>query len=179
MRQAIRWVWNAIGGALQFWAVVGLVRAWLSEEAVSIATYSVSTAFAMQTYGAVVVGAGIFLVHWNRDAFVRWRQRRRARRPKVAFKQLSNKILAEFMAIERSIALDFILARSQGAKFVSRQELTYELSGLGIEAPDPANDSDDEWYVFLVNLLALSQHGRVEEARTLLASIRQGHGKLP
>ena len=178
MRQAFRWIWNAGGGALQFWAIVGLVHAWLSEKTVSIGTYSVSTAFLMQTYAAVAVGVGIFLVLWNRHAFVQWRQRKRARRPEARFTQLSSKILDEVTTIEHDKEFPFSPARSQGVKFVSRQKLNYELSCLGIEAPVPAIDSDDEWYRFLVNLLALSQHGRIEEARTLLSSIRQKHGKL-
>ena len=119
MRQAVRWIWNAVGGALQFWALWGLVHAWVSEETVAIAIYAVSAAFAMQTYAAVAVGASIFLVLWNRDALARWRQRRRARRPEAAFRQLSSKILDEFMAIEHSNEFRFTYARSQGAIFVS------------------------------------------------------------
>ncbi len=167
MARAFKWIWNAVGGAVQCWSIFGFVNAWFSGDAVVVGTYPVSTNHAMQTYAAIGIGAGIFLVLWNRDIYVQWRQRKRAQRPEAVFRRRKNAIIREFNLIEQDAAFPHTLARSPASKYAQRAALRLALLDCSVETPNP-NESDEVWYEFVTNLSPLSMQGRLAEARKLL-----------
>ena len=170
MHRVIRWLWNAVGGAAHCWSIIGFVHAWMSGDAVVFGPYLVTSALAMQTYAALAFGTGIFLTLWNRDAFMQWRERRRASSPDAKFRRLHLDISAEFHAIETDLQFPM---RSPVQKFVARQKLVLALAELGISAPKATSNDEDEWYRFVAGLLPLAEHRRLDDARLLLAAVRK------
>lgn len=164
MHQVFKWFWNAAGVAFQCWSIIGFVRAWVSGDTVVFGTYSMTGAFVMQTYAALAIGAAIFLILFNRHAFMQWRERIHANRPDARLKRLCPSIRSELYAIDAD-------TRSSGEEYADRQKLALALEDLGINAPDAAND--DEWYGFVASLLPLAEHRRLEDARLLLARLRE------
>ena len=154
-----------MGAAAHSWSIIGFVHAWVSGDAVVFGTYLVSSALAMQTYGALAFGTGIFLILWNRDIFLRWRDKRRARSPQALLRRAHKIIVREFTLIEQDAEFRHTLARSPASKYAQREMLRLELLKCGVGAPDPASDSDETWYEFVTNLAPLSLHGHLQEAR--------------
>ena len=137
MTRAFKWFWNAVGGAVQCWSIFGFINAWFSGDAVVVGTYLVSTNLAMQTYAAIGIGAGIFLVLWNRDIHVQWRQRKRAQRPEAVFRRLKNAIIREFNLIEQDAAFPHTLARSPASKYRTTCGVAPGIAGLQRGDPRP------------------------------------------
>ena len=167
MGQTTKRIWNTVGIAVEFWAVYGFVDAWLSGDAIVLGTFLASTSLAMQSYAALAVGVGVFLFLWNRDSFLRWRQERNAQKPEAVFRRLYEPIAREFELIEQEREYPHTLSRTQASKSAQREVLRFALLKCGIETPSPAKDSDETWYGFIANLVPLSLHRRLEEARAL------------
>ncbi len=157
-------IWNAVVGAVQFWGVVGFIDAWSSGDAVVLGTYLVSTSLAMQTYAAISVGAGIFLLLWNKEYYDQWRQKRRTQRPEAKFRRLHKAVIREFNLIEQDSQFANSLARSPASKFAQRGVLRFALLECGVGTPDPS-DSDQVWYEYVTNLTPLTMQGRLDEAK--------------
>ena len=111
--------------------------------------------------------------------YKRWKDKRIRNSPSGKFGRLHNVVVREFNLIEQDRAYehDGASTRSQASKCAQREILRFELSQCGLATPDPETDSDEVWYEFISRLMSLSQHGRIEEARTLGATFDKRKGQ--
>ena len=121
------------------------------------------------TGGAVVaLGCAWPVARWVIGIPKRWDRARKIRSPSNQFRNLRNIIVREFNLIEQDEQfLSSSFKRSQPTKYSQREILRFELSKLEIKTPSPSSDNDHVWYDFVTNLVPLSQHARLEEARSL------------
>ena len=119
-------------------------------------------------------------ISWATGVYRRWKDKRIRNGPLGKLRRLHGVVVREFNLIEqdRAYGHDGAFTRSQASKCAQREILRFELSQCGVQAPDPATDSNQRWYKFVAKLMPLSQHSRIEEARALGAMLgKQGRGK--
>ena len=133
-------------------------------------------------YGAAIGGMAISLgcafpvIKWVIGVPRRWMADRQSNSPSNKLCKLFRLISHEFNLIEQDN--DFgTIGRTQASKYAQREILRFELLKLDIGTPSPATDDDNTWYDFIANLVPLSQHGRVNEARMLGTRFSNGDKK--
>ena len=116
---------------------------------------------------------------WAIGVYRRWENKRIRNSPSGKFRRLHNVVVREFNLIEQDRAYehDGASTRSQASKCAQREILRFELSQCGLATPDPETDGDGVWCEFISRLMPLSQHGRIEEARTLGATFDKRKGQ--
>ena len=117
--------------------------------------------FIMSIYGGLSAGCLFLLVALNWKHLVSLKKWHDARKPEAQLEQLYSDLTTEFDLTRLGGR------RNLPRKIVIRRELKAALERLGINTPEPRSDNDIEWTEFLVNLLPLAKHRRLDEARRL------------
>ena len=116
------------------------------------------------------------VISWTIGVNRRRKDKQRRNSPAGKFRKLNDVIMREFNITEQDED-DLTFSRSEASKCAQREILRFELSKFGLTTPDPETDSDEVWYEFISRLMPLSQHGRIEEARTLGATFDKRKGQ--
>ena len=174
--------WNTIkkfgqwGGAFIFYGkTVVWVREFLTRPDRDILVDMIGSVVSLHSlYIGAAVGSGILAlgcswqsVLWAKGVYKRWKDERQKNSPSGKLRRLHNAVVREFNLTEQDKEFKASLSRSPMSKYAQREMLRFELSKCGIETPDPATDDDHIWYEFVTNLVPLSLHGRLEDAKII------------
>ena len=126
----------------------------------------------------LALACSLSVISWATGVYKGWKDKQESKSPPAQFRRMYDVIVREFNFIEQDKAYEYegTSTRSQPSKSVQRKALQLELSRCGVRTPDPAWASDNTWYLFLTDLVPLSQHGRVEDARILGARFDKQKG---
>ena len=172
------------GGAVFFYINIAvLVREFLTRPDRDVFVEMIGSVVSLHSlYLGAAIGSTILALwlSWSgvwlaTGIYRRWKDKRIRNSPSGKFRRLHDVVVREFKLTERDIMYEDenLSSRSKSLKYSEREILRFTLSKCEVRTPDPGNDCDKIWHKFLTNLAPLSAHGRVDEARMLLANFEK------